>query len=114
MIEEISGYLKVVRSFSLLSLNFLKSLKRIRGERKEKDKYVFTVLDNQNLQDLWDWTNRTMQIDQGKLFFHFNPKLCYDKIVKLQEIAKLDNFTDLEVAKNSNGDKVACKYLIVD
>ncbi|CAG9855077.1 unnamed protein product [Phyllotreta striolata] len=111
MIEEISGYLKVVRSFSLLSLNFLKHLKRIKGEQKENDKYVFTVRDNQNLQDLWDWTNRTIEIDSGRLFFHANPKLCYDKIVKLQQIAKLDNFTELEVAKNSNGDKVACNIV---
>lgn len=110
MIEEISGYLKVVRSFPLISLNFFKSLKRIRGEDLESSKYVFVVLDNQNLQELWDWTNRTLRIDRGKLFFHFNPKLCLDKIRTLQTKAGLPNFTDLEVASNSNGDKIACKY----
>ncbi|XP_056645512.1 insulin-like receptor [Diorhabda sublineata] len=109
MIEEISGYLKVVRSFPLLSLNFFKNLKRILGKEKDSGKYVLSVLDNQNLQDLWDWsTHGPIEIQSGKLFFHFNPKLCYDKILKLQEIAGLANFTDLEVAKNSNGDKTAC------
>lgn len=110
MIEEISGYLKVVRSFSLVSLNFLKSLKRIKGEKLESQKYVFVVLDNQNLQELWDWKNKTLKIHNGSLFFHFNPKLCIYKIEKLQEVAMphLPHFTDLEVAPNSNGDQIAC------
>nr|XP_023021383.1 insulin-like receptor [Leptinotarsa decemlineata] len=108
MIEEISDYLKIVRSFSLVSLNFLKSLKRIRGVNLEGNKFVFIVLDNQNLQELWDWRNRTLTIDRGTLYFHFNPKLCLNKIEKLAEITGIKNFTELEVASNSNGDKTAC------
>ncbi|CAH1989756.1 unnamed protein product [Acanthoscelides obtectus] len=109
MIEEIEGYLKIVRSFSLVSLNFLKSLKRIRGNFLDNQKYVLIILDNQNLQELWDWSkNRTLVIERGKLFFHFNPKLCFNKILQLKEIARLEDFTDLEVAPNSNGDKIAC------
>lgn len=38
MIEEIGGYLKIVRSFPLVSLNFLKNLKRIRGNQLESQK----------------------------------------------------------------------------
>ncbi|XP_060537020.1 insulin-like receptor [Cylas formicarius] len=109
MIEEIDGYLKVVRSFSLVSLNFLRNLKRIGGKYLESQKYSLVVLDNQNLQDLWDWdNNRTIKIDNGSLFFHFNPMLCYSKIEELKTVAKLPDFTDLEVAPTSNGDKVAC------
>lgn len=109
MIEEIEGYLKVVRSFSLVSLNFFQKLKRIRGKYLESQKYSFVVLDNQNLQDLFDWkTHEDFKIDNGSLFFHFNPKLCINKIEKLGEVAKLPPFTEMEVASNSNGDKVAC------
>jgi len=70
------------------------------------------LLDNQNLQELWDWDSRekNLRILKGRLFFHFNPKLCLNKIEQLKEVANLANFTDLEVAANSNGDKVACKY----
>jgi len=32
-IEEVTGYIKIVRSYALLSLRFLKSLKVIGGER---------------------------------------------------------------------------------
>jgi hypothetical protein len=109
MIEEIDGYLKVVRSFPLVSLNFLKNLKVIHGKQLESQKYVFVVLDNQNLQELWNWsTNKTLKIDTGRLFFHFNPKLCIQEIEMLQNITNIVNVTELEVAKNSNGDKIAC------
>lgn len=77
---------------------------------------MFIVLDNQNLQELWDWDspkNRTIKIsNRGKLFFHFNPKLCLNKIEKLRTIAGLEQFTDLEVAPTSNGDKVPCMFYI--
>ncbi|XP_071643096.1 insulin-like receptor-like [Temnothorax longispinosus] len=112
-IEEIDGYLKIVRSFPLISLNFLKNLRVIRGNQLENNKYSLAVLDNQNLQELWDWNthpNITIMSQKGpaKLFFHFNPKLCLHEIEKLREKAKLEEFTDHDVASSSNGDKVAC------
>ncbi|XP_014256336.1 insulin-like receptor [Cimex lectularius] len=110
MIEEIEYYLKIVRSFPLVSLNFLKNLREIHGKKLESSKYGLVVLDNQNLIELWDWKSRepSFHIRRGKLFFHFNPKLCISKIDKLREVAQLPEYTDLEVAINSNGDKVAC------
>ncbi|KAG5880193.1 hypothetical protein JTB14_006626 [Gonioctena quinquepunctata] len=111
MIEEISDYLKIVRSFPLVSLNFLKNLRRIRGLNLESRKFVFILLDNQNLQELWDWHNRTLKIDTGKLYFHFNPKLCMEKIEKFRDIVGLTQYSPLEVAPNSNGDKTACNIV---
>lgn len=110
MIEEIDGYLKIVRSFPLISLNFLKNLRMIRGNSLESGKYSLVVLDNQNLQELWDKkTVRVMAKNTTvKVFFHFNPKLCLDTIEKFRKNAALPEFTELEVAPNSNGDKVAC------
>ncbi|XP_036146603.1 insulin-like receptor [Monomorium pharaonis] len=112
MIEEIDGSLKIVRSFPLISLNFLKNLRVIRGNDSE-NKYSISVLDNQNLQELWDWNkhpNMTILAKEGrpKVFFHFNPKLCLHEIEKLRVNAKLEEFSDHEVASNSNGDKIAC------
>nr|BBI47313.1 insulin-like peptide receptor 1 [Gnatocerus cornutus] len=108
MIEEIDGYLKVVRSFPLVSLNFLKNLKVIHGNQLESQKYVFVVLDNQNLQELWDWEKKDLRITNGRLFFHFNPKLCLKEIRKLEKKTNMTNVTEIEVAPNSNGDKIAC------
>lgn len=113
-IEEIDGYLKVIRSFPLISLNFLKNLRVIRGKTLENNRYSLAVLDNQNLQELWDWsTHPNLTILSGgegppRVFFHFNPKLCMYKINMLRDKAKLVNITEYDVAINSNGDKVAC------
>lgn len=119
MIEEIDGYLKIVRSFPLISLNFLKNLKIIRGNYVDNNEKSLIVLDNQNLQELWDWgSNKTIKIlyknsRPGKVFFHFNPKLCLQKIYKLRQVAHLEQFTDVEVAPNSNGDKNACNVTLL-
>lgn len=112
-IEEIDGYLKVVRSFPLISLNFLKNLRVIRGNDNDNSKYSLLVMDNQNLQELWDWSwHQDIKIlsrgEPGKISFHLNPKLCLYKIQTLREKAGLAPFTDYEVAPNSNGDKMAC------
>lgn len=113
-IVEIDGYLKVIRSFPLLSLNFLKNLKRIRGEKLENKKYALILLDNQNLQDLWD-DNHTLIIEKGKLFFHFNPKLCYYKIERLKSMITDEvEFIDEDVARTSNGDKIACNVTVLN
>ena len=39
-LEEISGFLKVARSFPLISLNFLKKLRLIEGNQLERDESV--------------------------------------------------------------------------
>lgn len=109
-IEEIEGSLAIVRSYPLLSLNFFKKLRVIHGNGDTKEKYGLRVLENQNLQALF---TQQVLIEHGRIFFHFNPKLCMNIIDELKK-----NVTDLkgvetlppdEVAPNSNGDKIACQ-----
>lgn len=109
-IEEIEGYLKIVRSFPLVNLNFLKNLTVIHGSLSlDSNKYALVVLDNQNLQELWDWSTKTQfKILKGRIFFHYNPKLCLSHIEKLITIIHHENITNSEVAQESNGDKFAC------
>lgn len=112
LIEEITGYLKVARSSSLKSLNFLKSLKRIGIEEDKltEGNYALYVLDNRNLEELWDWHNRSsgLKIEHGKIFFHFNPKLCIDKIRELENYTNLTQADVKDVSLTSNGDQIAC------
>lgn len=114
-IEEITGRLKIMRSFSLVSLSFFRNLRKI-GTRMPagESRHALHVVDNQNLQELFPSPNVT--IVNGRLFFHFNPKLCYGLIEKLipftQDLVN-HNVTHIppeDVATNSNGDKVACKW----
>ncbi|XP_013775128.2 insulin receptor-like [Limulus polyphemus] len=109
-IKEITGFLKVFRSYSLVSLNFLKNLKIIHGQQRDKQSYSLLVYNNQNLEDLWNWKilNYTLQFGQGKIFFHFNPKLCVDKIKELRNYSNVRDWDDRDVSPSSNGDRVAC------
>lgn len=109
-IVEINDYLKIARSHSILSFSFLKNLKRINGKRLESNKNVLIVWENQNLQELF---NQRVEIGRGKLFFHFNPKLCFNKIENLANksspsIKPKDLIENYDTAKLSNGDKTPC------
>lgn len=120
-IEEIGSYLKVVRSFPILNLKFLRNLTTIRGDMRGQsdagfgETYSLLVLDNTNLQELWDWKKKTdFKILSGKVFFHYNPKLCLHHIHKLLSVSQYETFSDLDVGKDSNGDKFPCNATIIN
>ncbi|XP_064474784.1 insulin-like growth factor 1 receptor [Ornithodoros turicata] len=112
-VQEIRDSLKVTRSNQLISLNFLKNLHTIHGENLERNRYSLLVLDNQNLQLLWDWSNRlkneTLTLRKGTVFFHLNPKLCLNHIEVLRKRGRVyQNWTDDDVSRSTNGDRAAC------
>lgn len=112
MIEEIRDYLKVTRSNQLISLNFLKNLRIIHGKALDRTHYSLIVLDNQNLQLLWDWSSRpanlTLTVSSGKVFFHINPKLCMSHIVELKKYTTIKEWSEQDVSPHTNGDRAAC------
>lgn len=116
-IEEIDEYLKIARSHPILSLSFLRKLKRINGKKLESNKNALIVWENQNLQELFD-ENQTVAIGNGgKLFFYFNPKLCFNKIENLArkiEANVHDIIENYETARLSNGDKTPCNVTPLD
>lgn len=108
-IEEIEGQLKVARSDPLVSLSFFKNLKLIRGVKDNGAPMdvSFTLMENENLQDLFN-ENQTVEIRNGQLNFHTNPKLCVNKIEKLRPMLARHIKFDLESFRSSNGDRIAC------
>ncbi|XP_037048445.1 insulin-like receptor [Bradysia coprophila] len=106
-IKEIRGALKITRSLPLVSLSFFKNLRVIHGNGT--DYYTLYVMDNPNLESIFD---HPVAIERGKLFFHFNPKLCYQTIQNIKkdvtDLSDVQNFAIEDVSINSNGDKVAC------
>ncbi|XP_076171634.1 insulin receptor [Ptiloglossa arizonensis] len=113
LIEEITEYLKITHSFPITSLSFLKKLKVIKGEKVDTNNASLAVLDNPNLSDLFP-PEQKIKIEKGKLFFHYNPKLCLSKIVQFSKMVNMSNFTDLEVQPESNGEKVACNIVNIN
>ncbi|ROT84059.1 Insulin receptor [Penaeus vannamei] len=109
-IEEVSGYIRVYGSDTLFSLNFLKNLRHIRGEEKMHGLYALYVLENANLQELWDWRQRSdvLHIHSGSLFFHYNPSLCPLLIQKLVVMTSVKNQKYANISNESNGNSLPC------
>lgn len=111
-VREISGFLKVMRSYALVSLNFFKKLKKIGGQAPNgTKKHSLYIFDNPNLEELWNWDiHGPIEIAEGKLYIHFNPKLCYSEILPLKNMTRdpSSKFDDMEVSKENNGDKAPC------
>lgn len=76
--------------------------------------YSFYALDNQNLRQLWDWSKHNLTIARGKLFFHYNPKLCLSEIHKMEEISGTKGRQERnDIALKTNGDQASCKKVSV-
>lgn len=117
-VEVILDQLKIIRSYSLTSLNFFKNLYEIRGENTV-NKMALVIRGNKNLQKLWttnDNETRAVKILNGTVSFHYNPKLCMSEIYKFGNLSTLPPFSDMEVSTISNGDQFACTVytLLVD
>nr|XP_034993150.1 insulin receptor-related protein isoform X2 [Zootoca vivipara] len=110
LIETITGFLKIKHSFALISLSFFKNLKLIRGDSMVDGNYTLYVLDNQNLQQLWDWSHYTLSIPVGKMYFAFNPRLCLSEIYRMEEITGTKGRQNkAEINPRTNGDRASCK-----
>lgn len=104
-ITEIHGYLKIVRSYPLLSLGFFKSLKYIHGKDKFSNSTLY-VVENQNLQELFEIKNITIGGD--KMFFYNNPMLCTDRIRGLKIHNPNITIENEDQLGTNNGDRAAC------
>lgn len=111
-IEVIEGNLVVDRSDSLSSLGFFKKLRLVRNHPIGEERYGIKVTENENLQTLFP---QNVTIEHGRMFFHFNPKLCMNFIDELKhnvvDLQSESNFEDNEVTPLSNGDRVACNII---
>ncbi|XP_076829396.1 insulin receptor a [Brachyhypopomus gauderio] len=113
-LEEITGYLTVRRSYALVSLSFLRKLKLIRGDTQEVGNYSFYALDNQNLRQLWDWSQHNLTILQGRMFFHHNSKLCMAEIRRMEEVTGTKNRQlKNDIASKTNGDQASCESQVL-
>lgn len=72
--------------------------------------YSFYALDNQNLRQLWDWSKHKLTILQGRMFFHYNSKLCMSEIRKMEEVTGTkERQVKNDIASKTNGDQASCK-----
>lgn len=73
--------------------------------------YSFYVLDNQNLQQLWDWDNHNLTIKAGKMYFAFNPKLCVSEIYRMEELSGAKGRQGKgDINTRNNGERASCEW----
>lgn len=74
--------------------------------------YAFYALDNQNLRELWDWSKHNLTIQHGRMFFHYNSKLCMSEIRKMEEVTGTKERNQKnDIAVRNNGDQASCKII---
>uniref|UniRef100_A0A674N6Q1 Tyrosine-protein kinase receptor n=1 Tax=Takifugu rubripes TaxID=31033 RepID=A0A674N6Q1_TAKRU len=112
LIQRVTGYVKIRHSHALVSLSFLKSLRFINGHKLIDNIYAFSAINNQNLQNLWDWNQHNLAILNGRLFFRLNPKLCISEIHKMWEkTGKTEKPEEGDFL--NNGEQASCKSHIL-
>ena len=76
-------------------------------------RYSVRVIDNPNLQYLFPDKDSNssdgLVISKGKVFFHFNPKLCKKEIEKISELTEEEE-GDKDISTMSNGNRAICAY----
>ncbi|XP_075929150.1 insulin-like growth factor 1 receptor isoform X2 [Petromyzon marinus] len=114
-IEEVTAYVKIKHSYALISLSFFRNLRLIKGETLETGNYSFYVLDNQNLQQLWDWDRHSLTIERGKMFFHSNPKLCPAEIHQMaNKTGTWGRQDESEISGKTNGNQASCESTLLE
>lgn len=106
-IEEISDYLKIIRSSALTDLTFLKNLRVIQGKKLENNLYALVIYENNNLHKLWDLSTFSLSIQKGTISSHNNRLLCLTEIKNLAKKCNLE-YTSYDVSEHSNGHKSVC------
>ncbi|XP_041853686.1 insulin-like growth factor 1a receptor [Melanotaenia boesemani] len=112
LIQTVTGYVRIRHSHALGSLSFLKSLRYINGRELNEKMYSFVVVNNQNLQILWDWSQHNLTVRAGRLFFRQNPKLCMSEIHKMWAKSGITVKPEEGDFRN-NGERASCESHIL-
>lgn len=75
--------------------------------------YSFSAIDNQHLQYLWDWSQHNLTIENGRLFFRLNPKLCMIEIHNMWENTGIAVKPEKGDFRN-NGERASCECIRMD
>lgn len=107
-IEVVTDYVAIYGSFTITSLDFLSSLRRIEGRNLQYGEYSLVVRKMHNLEELFtENVTKTLQIGGGKLKMYGNPKLCISKIAEIRPKFPIQS-NDTDLPKGLNGYSGGC------
>ncbi len=76
--------------------------------------YSLVVSNNANLKELFpEQVASNLLIKKGNVSFHYNHKLCYNKIEAfIKGLPANITYNDSDVSQGTNGDQIPCKITI--
>uniref|UniRef100_A0AC35G3P7 Fibronectin type-III domain-containing protein n=1 Tax=Panagrolaimus sp. PS1159 TaxID=55785 RepID=A0AC35G3P7_9BILA len=104
-------YLQIRFSPTFTSLHMFKNLEIIHGEELVNGRYALSVMELENLRQLFSpEVEKKLKIKNGLVSFQNNNKLCYNRIMEFVSNIELDqNVTENDISKYSNGEKAICE-----
>ncbi|KAH9635406.1 hypothetical protein HF086_013721 [Spodoptera exigua] len=112
-IQEVSQFISIEGS-DITTLDFLSSLKKIKGQHLKDDKYSLNIHRNNNLQTLFTASvTKNVIIEAGTARFDHNPVLCMSKIDELKTRLPIPP-SAIDIPEGSNGYRGACEEVIFD
>lgn len=112
-IQEVSQYI-VVEDSDITSLDFLPSLRIIKGEKLKDDKYILDINHNDNLQKLFTSTvTKNLKLKNGTARFEQNRVLCMSRIDEVKSRLPIKP-SSIDIPIGSNGYFGACKEVTFD
>lgn len=109
-IQEVSDYVVIYSSSTITSLDFLSSLKRIKGQKLKNGQYSLIIHNMANLQTLFT-PNVTQQlkIDRGTLKIYDNPTLCKSQIDMIKPLFPIQPNNETDIPTGMNGYSGDCE-----
>lgn len=112
-IQEVSQYI-VIEGSDLTSLEFLSSLRVIKGEKLKDDKYILDINNNINLQTLFTpAVTENLKMMNGTGRFDHNPVLCLSRIDEVKRRLPIEPSV-IDYPTGSNGYSGTCKEVLFD
>lgn len=108
-IEEVSDFIVIESSDEITSLEFLSSLRVIKGNKLKDDKYSLYIYNNNNLEKLFTpKVTKNLQIKNGTISLRENPILCLNYIDEIKNRFPTPP-SDLDIFIGSNGYRGRCQ-----
>lgn len=108
-IQEVSDYILIEASDAITSLEFLSSLRVIRGKNLKDGRYSLYINRNYYLQSLFNPNvTKHLKIENGSALFEYNPILCMNYIDEIRDRFPITP-QDLDIPIGSNGYRGGCK-----
>lgn len=109
-IQEVTDYVAIYSSKTITSLDFLSSLKRIKGRTLKHGQYSLIIHNMANLQTLFTPNvTKNIKIDRGTLKMYDNPALCKTQIDMIKPLFPVQPNNETDIPTGMNGYSGGCE-----